>query len=411
MLVESQDILSPELIEDSHEYWAELRAHDPVHWDAAQRAWLLTRYEDVVAGFTDARLSSNRIRPLLAALPPARRERIGPMLEVMGDWLSVTDAPAHTRLRKLANSAFRGQQITHMADWMSELVDELLDDFIASGSTDFVEALAGPLPATVVARMMGAPASDGDLFRKWSDELALVAFSAGDAATPDRHARALASVEEMQDYLRHLIAQRREKPRDDMISALLTPTTDGDVLTEAELLSMCTLILFAGHETTTNLLCNFLVVLEREPHVREQLLTDPSLINRAIEEVLRYEAPIRIVVRWVAETHERGGKTMQAGDRAYLVLHSANRDENVFEDAENFDIQRPAQPSHIAFGRGAHACLGAQLARIEARIALPRILERLPGLRVSGVVRWKPLVAARAVTALHVEYDSRKASS
>ncbi|MGM7670547.1 cytochrome P450 [Microbacterium sp. A93] len=411
MSVESKDILSPELIEDSNSYWADLRAHDPVHWDAAQRAWLLTRYDDVVDGFMDPRLSSDRIRPLLEILPPERRERLGPMLEVMGDWLSVTDAPVHTRLRKLANNAFRGQQIARMAEWMSQLVDELIDDFIASGSTDFIEGIASPLPATVVARMMGAPASDGPLFRKWSDELALVAFSAGDKAAPDRYTRALTSVGEMQDYLRDLIDKRKTDPRDDMISALMTPTADGDVLTEAELLSMCTLILFAGHETTTNLLCNFLVILEREPHVRGQLLTEPSLINTAIEEVLRYEAPIKVIVRWVAESHERGGKTLNAGDRAYLVLHSANRDESIFENADTFDIRRPTQPSHIAFGRGAHACLGAQLARIEARIALPKIFERLPGLRVTDNICWKPLIAARAVTALHVEYDSRETTA
>ena len=411
MTVTSRNMLSPALIEDAHGYWTELRDHDPMHWDASQKAWLITRYDDVAAAFMDPRLSSDRIRPLLELLPPDRRDRLGPMLEVMGDWLSVTDAPVHTRLRKLANSAFRGQQIARMRDWMTELVDELLDEFIASGSTDFIEGIAGPLPATVIARMMGAPASDGPKFRYWSDELALVAFSAGDDAAPDRHARALASVQEMQEYLRMLIDERRTNPQNDMISALMTPAEDGDVLTEAELLSMCTLILFAGHETTTNLLCNFLVMLEREPHARQALLDDPSLFSTAIEETLRYEAPIKIVVRWITEDHERNGKMLKAGERAYLVLHSANRDERVFDDASTFDIRRPTQPAHVAFGRGAHACLGAQLARIEARIALPKILERLPGLRISEDVQWKPLVAARAVTALTVAHDAEGAAA
>lgn len=409
MTVQSQDILSPELIADSHDYWTRLRAEDPVHWDESQKAWLLTRYEDVVDGFMDPRLSSDRIRPLLHVLSPERRERLGPMLEIMGDWLSVTDPPVHTRLRKLANSAFRGQQIARMMEWMNELVDRLIDDFIASGSTDFVEGIAGPLPATVIAKMMGAPAEDGPRFRRWSDELALVVFSAGDDAVPDRHARALASVGEMQDYLRALIDERRENPREDMISALMAPAEDGDVLSEDELLSMCTLILFAGHETTTNLLCNFLVMLEREPEARAALLADPGLTNSAIEEVLRYESPIKVIVRWIAEDHERGGKTLRAGDRAYLVLQSGNRDESVFENAHVFDIERPNQPAHIAFGRGAHACLGAQLARIEARIALPKILERLPGLRITSEVTWKPLLAARAVTSLHVEHEAKAA--
>jgi len=411
MSVENRDILSAELVEDSHGYWAELRANDPVHWDESQKAWLLTRYDDVVDGFLDPRLSSDRIRPLLDKLPPERRERLAPMLEIMGDWLSVVDPPVHTRLRKLANGAFRGQRIAHMTEWINELVNSLIDEFIASGSTDFVDGIAGPLPATVLARLMGAPAADGPLFRKWSDELALVAFSAGDAAAPDRYARAYAGVGEMQNYLRALIDDRRKNPDDDMISALLMPAEDGDRLDDDELLAMCTLILFAGHETTTNLLCNTLVMLEREPEAREALLADPGLTTTAVEEVLRYEGPVKIIVRWIAEDHERGGKMLHAGDRAYLVLHAANRDENVFENPNTFDIRRPTQPPHIAFGRGAHSCLGAQLSRLEARLALPIVLERLPGLRITEPVQWKPLAGARAVNALHVTHTARATAS
>jgi cytochrome P450 len=244
------------------------------------------------------------------------------------------------------------------------------------------------------------------MFQRWSDELALVAFSAGGAGG-DRHARALAGLAEMQDYLAGLIALRRRQPGDDMISVLLAGAAgDGDRLTDAELMALCALILFAGHETTMNLLCNAMIALSEHPGQLELLRSDPSLVNRAVEEVLRFEGPIKVIVRWVFADHERRGQLIRAGQRVFLVQQSANRDAGTFSDPGAFDITRPSQPQHVGFGRGVHACLGAQLARFEARIALPRILARLPGARVAGEVSWKPSIASRSVEALRVEYAS-----
>ncbi|HYZ23324.1 MAG TPA: cytochrome P450, partial [Rhodopila sp.] len=402
-VVEDKDLLSPELTDDPHGYYAKLRAKEPVHWADANRGWLLTRYEDVVAGYTDPLLSSDRVRPLLEVLSAERRAELAPMLETISRWMVVTDPPAHTRLRKLANYAFRQQRVTAMGDWIGGLVDELLDDFAASGSDDFLNCFAYPLPATVIARMMGAPRSDRDRFQRWSDELALVAFGAGGQDRAGRHARALAGIRELQQYLAELIDLRRREPGDDMISLLLNAAdSDGDHLTDAELMALCSLILFAGHETTTNLLCNAMVALSRHPDQRALLAADPALVNRAVEEVLRFEGPIKILMRWVVADHERGGQQIKAGQRVFLAQQSANRDGSVFADADSFDIQRPTQPLHVGFGRGAHACLGAQLARIEARIALPKILAWFPGIHVAGEVTWKPNIASRAVTGLRV---------
>ena len=409
--VADQDLLSPELTEDPFAYYAELRASDPVHWAPASKAWLLKRYNDVVAAFGGPRLSSDRVRPLLDVLPAQRRAEYGPMLEIISRWMVVTDPPVHTRLNRLASRAFRQQRVSAMSGWIGELVEELLDDFVASGGDDFLAGLAYPLPAAVIARMMGVPQQDRDMFQHWSDELALVAFGAGGQDRAGRYARALAGVRELQEYLAGLIERRRREPGEDMISLLLGSAAgegadeDGDHLDDAELMALCSLILFAGHETTTNLLCNAIVALDRHPAELARLRADPSLVNRAIEEVLRFEGPIKILIRWVVQDHERDGRQVRAGDRVFLVLQSANRDKGTFADPDRFDIGRPAKPLHVGFGRGLHACLGAQLARIEARAALPKILGRLGNIRVSGEVTWRPNIASRAVTGLRISYE------
>lgn len=409
--VADQDLLSPELTEDPFAYYAELRASDPVHWAPGSKAWLLTRYDDVVAAFGDPRLSSDRVRPLLDVLPAQRRAEYGPMLEIISRWMVVTDPPVHTRLNRLASRAFRQQRVSAMSGWIGELVEELLDDFVASGGDDFLAGLAYPLPAAVIARMMGVPQQDRGMFQHWSDELALVAFGAGGQDRAGRYARALAGVRELQEYLAGLIERRRREPGEDMISLLLGSAAeagadeDGDHLDDAELMALCSLILFAGHETTTNLLCNAIVALERHPAELARLRADPSLVNRAIEEVLRFEGPIKILIRWVVQDHERDGRQVRAGDRVFLVLQSANRDKGTFADPDRIDIGRPAKPLHVGFGRGLHACLGAQLARIEARAALPKILGRLGDIRVSGEVTWRPNIASRAVTGLRISYE------
>ena len=252
--------------------------------------------------------------------------------------------------------------------------------------------------------MMGAPQQDRGKFQHWSDELALVAFGAGGEDRAGRYSRALAGVRELQEYLAGLIERRRREPGEDMISLLLGGADeDGDHLDDAELMALCSLILFAGHETTTNLLCNAVVALDRHPAARARLRDDPSLVNRAVEEVLRFEGPIKIIIRWVVQDHERDGRPVRAGDRVFLVQQSANRDEGTFA-TRTVRHRPPAQPLHVGFGRGIHACLGAQLARIEARVALPRILGRLGDIRVLGEVTWRPNISSRAVAGLRVGY-------
>jgi len=400
------DLLSPEATADPYAIFRELREEDPVHWSPRHRAWVLTRFADVEAALTDARLSSDRVKPVLAR---AREQDAGSdataILEILKSWMVVSDPPDHTRLRKLAAGAFKGQRISAMSDQIRALVNGFIDDFVAGGEADLIHGVAYPLPATVIAALMGVPPEERDAFRAWSDELALVAFGAGGDGRDDRHERALRGIEEMFAYLRGHVERARADPGQDMISALAAPVEDGDRLDDGELLSMLALLLFAGHETTINATANGVLALLEHPEQLALLREQPELMPRAVEELLRFDGPIKILHRHVVETHERHGRTIQAGDRVFIALASANRDPEQFADADGIDVTRHPN-RHVAFGRGIHACVGAQLARLEMRHNLEGIVERLDELRVAdgATLRHVPSLASRSLAELPVTY-------
>jgi cytochrome P450 len=408
-LAVGDDLLGEAATADPYAQFAELRHSEPVCWSETHRAWLVTRYADVSGAFANRCLSSDRIRPLLAARGDRGDRRASDqILSMMSEWMVLSDPPSHTRLRKLAASAFKGQRIAALEDRIRDVVDGFLDRFVAGGHADLIEHVAYPLPATVIAEMLGAPASDRDRFRRWSDELALVAFGAGGDARLDRHERALAGLREMFDYFRDLAAQRRRAPADDMLSALLSEGDGRESLSTEELVGMCSLLLFAGHETTTNSIANGVLTLLRNPDQLERLRAEPDLVSTAVEELLRVEGPIKMLVRWVVEDHELAGRRIRQGERVYLFTASANRDEAKFDAPDVVDIGRSPNP-HIAFGKGVHACIGAQLARLEMRVAMGRILERLPGLAFTdGEPRWHPSLASRSLTSLRVSHRASR---
>jgi cytochrome P450 len=402
----ASDLLAPEVIQNPYPYVAELRDRDPVHWSDAHRAWLLTRYDDVVAAFADPRMSSNRVKPLLAAMSEERREKAGRVMEMLQDWMVVTDPPEHTRLRKLVARAFSPQRILRSEQRIRELVDELLDEFIEEGQTDFVAHFSYPLPATVIAELIGAPPQDRDRFRRWSQDLAMIAFGAGGEERNERYARGLQGLEEMLAYFGDRIDYVTEHPGEDMISGLLEGDGEGNVLTRYEMEGMCAQMLFAGHETTMNLLNHMVLHLTRHPDQLALIREQPDAVGGAVEEMLRYDGPIKVLQRWVVEDLELRDRTIKAGDRVFLVLAGANRDPERFPDPTTLDITRSPN-RHVGFGRGVHTCIGAQLSRIEGRVAFTRILERLPGLTVpEQQLEYVPTVAARSLTELRVEHDA-----
>lgn len=305
-------------IADPYPRYHQLRSEDPVHWHEGLGAWVLTRYSDVLGALRDQRLSADRIGALTARLPEPVQERIRPLTQVFADMMLMSDPPDHTRLRGLANKAFTPRVIDGMRSRIQANVDELLDGVANNGRMDIVADLAYPLPAVVISEMLGVVPADRDQFKKWSDDLA--AFLGGIRMVAETVGAAQKSALEMTEYLRKVIAQRRTEPREDLISALVAVEEEGDRFSEAELFSMCILLLVAGHETTTNLIGNGLLALLKHPHQLNMLREDPALIETAVEEFLRYDSPVQSTARIAMEEMKMGGRRIAEGDRVSITL-------------------------------------------------------------------------------------------
>ncbi len=275
----------------------------------------------------------------------------------------------------------------------------MLDEAATRASFDVIADLAHPLPATVILEMLGIPAVDRERFKAWSSDIAQLI---GGLSTVDAAARSKRSLEEMRAYFAPLFAARRAKPEDDLISALLAATDRHDMLSDDELLANCVMLMFGGHETTTNLIGNGALALLQHPAERARLLADPSLAGSAVDELLRYDAPVHTMRRTAIEPLEIRGVTVPAGSLLVLLLGAANRDPEAFPDPDRLDLGR--KPRHLSFGYGAHFCIGAALARLEAEIALTSLFQRFPQLRVTdgAELRWHPSLALRSLVSLPV---------
>jgi cytochrome P450 len=290
-----------------------------------------------------------------------------------------------------------------MRDDVQQVVDELLDDLDGQGELDLIEAFAFPLPAIVIAKMLGVPPEDRHLFKSWSDDLIALLFGAVDV--PDRHDRALVGMLELTSYLHGLIEKARTEPGDDLITALVRAEEGDDALTLDEVVATCVLLLFGGHETTTNLIGNGMLALLRNPDQMAALQGDLSLAADAVEETLRYDGPAKVSVRTVHDDLEVHGHQLRAGDRLFLVPAAANRDPRQYPDPDRFDIRREDKV-HIGFGIGIHFCLGASLARLEGELALRALVERFPAARLATEdLAWHPTLLSRGVTSLPLLVD------
>jgi cytochrome P450 len=392
-----------DVIADPFPSYQVLRAEDPVHWSDILGGWVLTRYDDVKNALLDRRLSADRITPFAKHLSADSHAGIADLLQGLGDWAVFTDPPKHTRLRGVMNTAFTSRAIESREPIIQDLVDRLLDAIAPTGRTDLIADFAYPLPAAVIAGMLGASVDDLDRIKRWSDDLA--AFVGSALATPDKRTRAQGAMVDMSGYFRALVAARRSEPRDDMMSAMLVAEGRADGLSEDELVATCVLLLFAGHETTTNLIGNGLVALLRHPAELAALAADPSLAGSAVEELLRYDGPTQAVTRIAVEDVELRGRHIRRGARVFLNLSAANRDPDQFADPEQLNVRRQDN-RHLAFGHSIHFCVGAPLARLEARIAIPALLCRLPDLRLeTDALRWSDSYVLRGMTALPLGFS------
>lgn len=375
------DLLTPADALDPYPALAALRDRAPAHWSAWWGGWVLTRYADVSAGFRDPRLSADRAGSFAARLPEPVRQRLEPLIKNLASWALICDPPAHTRLRGLVNKAFTPRLSERLRPQIQAIADDLIDAMRGEHSVDLVAALANPLPVLVIGAMLGLPAADSGRLKSWSD--ALAHFLGGAVPTPDIAAAALRCVLEMEDYFRGVIAERRRNPGEDLISGLLAAEENGSILHEQELLSTCTMVLFGGHETTTNLIANTVHLLLTHDGARLRVQAEPTLLAGAIEETLRYESPVARMGRLATEDLDLHGQRIKQGDKVWLSIAAANRDERQFSDPERFDPAR-ADNRHLGFSVGPHYCVGAALGRLEAQIAVGTLLRRFPDLQLAG---------------------------
>jgi hypothetical protein len=376
---------------DPYPTYRELRSQAPVYRHPIFRSWVLTRYADVEAVLRDPGFSVDRMQlPLFRLLRRARRE--SEFVRAIERDLLMLDPPEHTRLRGLVSRAFTPRAVERLRPRIEEIVSGLLERAAGRGELELVRDLAYPLPVTVIAELLGVPAADHERFKRWSDELTalLDPLQARGGLRPAR-----AAFEELSAYFRAVFAERRRAPRDDLVSALVGVDDGGDRLSEIELLSLCMLLLGAGHETTTSLIGNAVVALLRHPAERKRFQDDPGLAEGAVEELLRFDSPVQVTDRVAREPREIGGCRIRPGQLVGLVLGAANRDPEVFPEPDRLDLGR-RENRHLAFGQGAHFCLGAQLARLEARVALARLFERFPDLRGDPErVEWRRSIVLR----------------
>lgn len=378
------DPSNPAVMADPFPVYKQLRESDPVHWSPSLKSWIVTRYNDVRDLLLSDDLSVNRLIQFYNALPPADAALLKEIIHYLNLWLAFRDPPDHTRVRRIMRHAFTAKAIDEMRPRIVETTDHLLDRLEASemNEADLIREYALQLPAFVIMDLLDVPRDMLDPFKEWSDDMAI--FIGGARNAGDKYERAARGCQKMSDYFRTLIKERAANPKPGFLMDLINARDDGDRLSDDELIATCILILFAGHETTTNLIGNATLLLLRHPDQLAQLRANPDLIDSMIEEVLRFDGPTNALVRVVAQDHELHGRTLTAGQRVFVMVNSANRDARMFEDADRFDITRK-QNRHLTFGQGIHLCLGSKLAREEGRIAVQRLFARFPNLALDPV--------------------------
>jgi cytochrome P450 len=386
---------------DPYPGYARLRAADPVHWcpHIKPGAWVLTRHADVTAAFKDPRFGRDVVRLLPPQLVPPVPQGQRSLFESVTRWMLWRDPPAHTRLRAIVGRAFTAKVAERLRPHARALAEGLIDAAAHRGGMDLIADFAVPLPCIVIAELLGVPVADRDRFKQWSYAVARGVDLNRPAAVVEAGSRA---VDELGAYLRELFADRRRDPQDDFLTALLTPGENGDVLSEDDAVATCVMLLFAGHETTCNLIGNGVLALLRNPTEWERLRTDPGLRRTAVAELLRYDAPVQYAVRYAFETVTIGGKTIRKGQMVCLGMGAANRDPAVFPDPDRLDLARSPNP-HVSLGMGIHYCIGAPLALAEAEEALGALLHRLPNLRLAtDRLEWEDSMMLRGLKALTV---------
>jgi cytochrome P450 len=365
--------LSPSVYADPYPTYERLREKDPVHWSPLMDSWVFSRYKHVDGILRDHKRFSNDTSKR------GNPSHIDESFDLANQpSMLFRDPPDHTRLRALVSRAFTPAVVEGLAGHIRAIADDLLDQLDDPSAFDLMEAIAAPLPVIVIAELLGVPTEDRPQFQIWSRHRA----RGLEPNITDKERRLVTEAgKELDAYFLGIIDQRRREPQDDLISGLVAAEEAGDKLSQAELLAMLRLLLVAGNETTTKLIGNGMLALLRNPEQLEVLRQSPDLMPSAIEELLRYDAPVQLDVRVALEDVEFDGRHVKKGQGIMVLLGSANRDPEVFSEPDRLDLTRQ-EANHISFGRGIHHCLGASLARLEGRLTFEAIMERFADIRM-----------------------------
>ncbi|HEX6292595.1 MAG TPA: cytochrome P450 [Herpetosiphonaceae bacterium] len=388
--------------------YQELLATGRIHWvEYLGGAWLVPHYDDVLTLLRDPRLSAERSGAYMQCFSDEERATLQPLQRCMDLWMVSMDGAPHMNIRRRLSKAFTPRTIDnlrpHIQTLTNTLIDRMIDQSGGTGQIELMHQFAHPLPAMVIAQLLGVANEDQAKFVQWSDELAVFICSAN--PTYEEACLGQNAILSMIAYLEDVVAERRQHPGDDLISQLVNVEDHDDMLTVEEIFSQCVLFLFAGHETTRNLIGNGLQTLLHHPDQVALLRRNPSLIKGALEEMVRYECPVQLIARIAIEDMEIHGAQIKRGQTVAVVLGSANRDPEQFSDPDRFDITRIGSRP-VSFGHGAHVCIGMALAYVEAGVALTTLLERLPNLRlVNATPDWSPTFLFRSLRSLPLAFE------
>ena len=398
-----QQLLDPQVLANPYPFYARLRSADPVHWDPFLHVWIVTRYQDVITVYT--KFSAERT-PTPEFFEALGAPEVAPVANVMVKQMLFKDAPAHTRLRKLAGAGFIPARIRKLRQQIQETTEQLIDKVFARGDgiIDILDDIAEPLPAIVTTGLLGLPVEDYEQLKDWSVRFAEMLGNF--QHNPDRLGGVLIAVEGMKAYFKNAIKEQRQKPRDGLLYALMSAEVDGDRLTDDEVVANCIVTMVGGLETTTNLIGNGMLSLMRFPDQQMRLRNEPGIMTAAVEELLRFESPSQHTGRLAPDDVVLGGKQIKKRQAVMAIMAAGNRDPERFPDPDRLDFDRPDN-RHLAFGWGAHFCFGAPLARLEGEIVFETILRRLPKLELTNAkLEWRENSGLRGLKSLPLAYKA-----
>jgi len=396
-------LFSDEILQDPYPTYARLHEEGPLHHlDVGSKfaVWSIISHAECSSIAKDPRLSAKRAQQMLLPLPISRQAEFSELARMFSLWLIFMDPPEHTRLRKLLNKGFSPAAIEGLRPQVEAIVDRMLKPLQHGSEVDLMREFANPMPVSIILEMLGIPQDLNETFVEWSRAIAVFRGS------PDRtveHARAAQdALIALTDFFRKTVAERRRNKGNDLISLLIDIEEEGEVLTEEELYAQCIALLFAGHETTRNLIGNGMYTLLKHPQEAAELREKPEMIRTAVEEILRFESPVQFTARVLKEEIEVCGQRIPKGWTMLCMLGAANRDPKQFKAPNQLDLKR-LNNQHLAFSAGPHFCIGSQLARLEGQIAIMNLVQRFPKMKLTGPrPEWAPTFGLRGLKSLGV---------